>query len=251
MFNLERSISEWRRQMIAAGIQTPAPLEELESHLREEIERQLSLGVDEQKAFEISAARIGHAARIKNEFKKIGTTRKDMVRIIVMLMALFGTVLGGGMILPVLGQWRDRGVLHPGPLLAGSALAVFAACAVIYGVRTHHRTQGRKVISIFVFAAGSFYAVPLVQAFFIRKSDLPGWIFCAVLAAASILFYGGCLYRLWHPSTTSIGETRPRTIHRKMAAADARRRHPNTRAAGGTGKPFTRRIRAANKIRIE
>jgi len=31
MFNLEQSIADWRRQMIAGGIKTPVPLEELES----------------------------------------------------------------------------------------------------------------------------------------------------------------------------------------------------------------------------
>jgi hypothetical protein len=39
MFNLEQAISEWRRQMIAVGIKTPVPLEELESHLREDVEQ--------------------------------------------------------------------------------------------------------------------------------------------------------------------------------------------------------------------
>ena len=37
MFNLEQAIAEWRQQMLATGIQTPVPLEELEIHLREEI----------------------------------------------------------------------------------------------------------------------------------------------------------------------------------------------------------------------
>jgi hypothetical protein len=41
MFNLEQSIAEWRQQMLAAGIKTPATLNELESHLREEFERQI------------------------------------------------------------------------------------------------------------------------------------------------------------------------------------------------------------------
>ena len=35
MFNLEEKISEWRKQMLAAGIRSPVPLEELEIHLRE------------------------------------------------------------------------------------------------------------------------------------------------------------------------------------------------------------------------
>ncbi|MGO8763935.1 MAG: hypothetical protein ACLQSR_02225 [Limisphaerales bacterium] len=40
MFNIEEAIAEWRRQMLAAGIEAPVPLEELENHLREEIEQQ-------------------------------------------------------------------------------------------------------------------------------------------------------------------------------------------------------------------
>ena len=39
MFDLEQSITNWRKQMLAAGIKSPVPLEELEIHLREEIER--------------------------------------------------------------------------------------------------------------------------------------------------------------------------------------------------------------------
>jgi hypothetical protein len=128
------------------------------------------------------------------------------MRTIAMLIALFGTVFGGAMILPALGQWRDRGVLHLGPLLAGSTLAILAGCAVIYGVRIYRGTQSRKLISVFVIAAGNFYVVPLIQAFFISKIDLTEWIFCASLAAGSLLFYGGCLYRIWRPPTSPIGE---------------------------------------------
>src|ERR1700689_4723551 len=59
MFNLEKSISEWRKQMLAAGIKTPVPLEELEIHLREEIELQLKLGLRELEAFNFAAEKIG------------------------------------------------------------------------------------------------------------------------------------------------------------------------------------------------
>lgn len=45
MFNLDNAISEWRREMLAAGIKTPVPLEELESHLRDEIEQQTKSGL--------------------------------------------------------------------------------------------------------------------------------------------------------------------------------------------------------------
>jgi hypothetical protein len=72
MFNLEQSIAEWRRQMLAAGIETPVPLEELEIHLHEEIERQMKSGLDEQAAFETSVQQIGQAGTLKTEFAKAG-----------------------------------------------------------------------------------------------------------------------------------------------------------------------------------
>ena len=59
--------------MLAAGIKTPVPLEELESHLREEIERQMRSGLSEQQAFGIAMEKIGQAHELKREFKKTGT----------------------------------------------------------------------------------------------------------------------------------------------------------------------------------
>jgi hypothetical protein len=71
MFDLEQSIAEWRKQMQTAGIKSPLLLEELENHLREEIELQLISGLNEERAFEISTQKIGEAKFLKTEFKKI------------------------------------------------------------------------------------------------------------------------------------------------------------------------------------
>jgi hypothetical protein len=71
MFDLEQSIVEWRKQMLAAGIKTPVPLEELEIHLREEIERQMESGLNEQEIFNSAVQKIGQAKPLKTEFKKI------------------------------------------------------------------------------------------------------------------------------------------------------------------------------------
>ena len=204
MFDLEQSITNWREQMFAAGIEAAA-LEELESHLREEIEQAMRSGMGAQQAFELSVDLIGKAARINDEFKKIGMDARSPMRIVTLLMALCGTVKGGAMILPALGRWHVRGVLPLGPRLVGCALVVIAAGAAVCGIRTHRGTHGRKWISIFTVAAGCFYLVPLIQAFCIGKSDLAGWLFCIILAVVSVLFYGGCLYRLWSPGSPISG----------------------------------------------
>jgi hypothetical protein len=78
MFNLEPSITEWRRQMLAAGIKTPVPLEELESHLRDEIERQMKSGLDEADAFQTAVQKIGQPRMVQNEFKKVEEQRKAL-----------------------------------------------------------------------------------------------------------------------------------------------------------------------------
>lgn len=70
MFDLEPAITAWRKQMLAAGIKTPVPLEELESHLRDDVEQQIESGLSAQQAFENSVQRIGHANKLKSEFMK-------------------------------------------------------------------------------------------------------------------------------------------------------------------------------------
>jgi len=77
MFDLEQSIADWRKQMLAAGIKSPVPLEELEIHLREEIERQVKSGLSEQEFFNSAVQKIGQAHIIQNEFKKVEATKED------------------------------------------------------------------------------------------------------------------------------------------------------------------------------
>ncbi|HXR05249.1 MAG TPA: permease prefix domain 1-containing protein [Verrucomicrobiae bacterium] len=94
MFDLEKAIGDWRQRMLAAGIKTPVPLEELEIHLREEIERQMKSGLSGQKAFEISVRQIGQPETLKSEFKKIGTPVEmqkiiKLAGIVCVVVALF------------------------------------------------------------------------------------------------------------------------------------------------------------------
>jgi hypothetical protein len=71
MMNLEQAIAEWRRQMLAAGINNPVPLEELESHLRQDIHALVSAGKEESEAFQLAVSRLGSPAAVRIEFSKI------------------------------------------------------------------------------------------------------------------------------------------------------------------------------------
>jgi len=70
MFNLEQAIIEWRRQMLAAGIPAPIPLDELEAHLRDDIQRAVQGGDSEEQAFCVGVERLGSPGTLKVEFAK-------------------------------------------------------------------------------------------------------------------------------------------------------------------------------------
>ena len=93
MYNLEQSIVEWRKQMLAAGIISPVLLEELENHLREEIQQQIKFGLNEHDAFELSVQRIGPPGGLKHEFQKnersfMKQTAKISARVIGLLIGM-------------------------------------------------------------------------------------------------------------------------------------------------------------------
>jgi hypothetical protein len=74
MFNLEHAIAEWRQQMVEGGIDSSTTLDELEGHLRDDVERQTKSGADASNAFANAVKRIGPPATIKAEFKKVEKT---------------------------------------------------------------------------------------------------------------------------------------------------------------------------------
>jgi len=80
VFNLEQAIARWRQLMLGAGIQAPVPLEELECHLREDIERQVRTGIEEERAFELAVQQIGQAVELNQEFMKTGNAKWMMLR---------------------------------------------------------------------------------------------------------------------------------------------------------------------------
>jgi hypothetical protein len=71
MFNLETAIAEWRRQMLAAGIKQGVALDELQEHLRSDIELQMKSGIQIDKAFANAVERFGTGKRVGEEFTKV------------------------------------------------------------------------------------------------------------------------------------------------------------------------------------
>jgi hypothetical protein len=136
MFNLDHAISEWRKQMLAAGIKTPVPLDELEIHLREEIEQQIKLGLNEQKAFEISVRQIGQPKMLKREFKK--SERTFMKRTLIILIGIFAVLFGPAVFLPALAKHNHQGVSGSEviiPMVVGIIITLIGVSTAIFGFK--------------------------------------------------------------------------------------------------------------------
>jgi hypothetical protein len=71
MFNFEPYIQAWRRQMSTNGRVPAETLDELESHLRDNIECQIRSGKEPKEAFEAAIARLGNREVLEKEFAKI------------------------------------------------------------------------------------------------------------------------------------------------------------------------------------
>jgi hypothetical protein len=88
MFNLEQAIGKWREQMRANGMGSPEPLEELESHLRENIRKLRLSGASDREAFRMALSQMGEVSRVSAEFKKLNRG--------LSIPGLVGFVLWGG-----------------------------------------------------------------------------------------------------------------------------------------------------------
>jgi hypothetical protein len=90
MFELEKAIEQWRRQMSARGLKTSEVLKELEGHLREDVEQQVRAGENVQRAFEAAVRRLGQADALRTEFKKTaGTPAARMMALACALLVGF------------------------------------------------------------------------------------------------------------------------------------------------------------------
>src|SRR5437870_3535728 len=90
MFDLESAIADWRRKMMAVGIKSGEALEELESHLRDDLQAQLEKGLPPKHAFALAVARLGPGGALREEYSKIASDKFSFLPRIL-LIACFVT----------------------------------------------------------------------------------------------------------------------------------------------------------------
>ena len=81
MHNLETSIAQWRKSMVARSKISEETLDELESHLRETVDQLVRSGSTEDSAFQRAITQLGPMPGLASEFKKLEASTWWPVRI--------------------------------------------------------------------------------------------------------------------------------------------------------------------------
>lgn len=74
MFTVEDAVQNWRLELSQRQTMTPADIEEMETHLRDEMDNLQTTGLTQEESFLVASHRIGNADQVAAEFAKINTT---------------------------------------------------------------------------------------------------------------------------------------------------------------------------------
>ena len=150
MFDLESQIRAWRSELSSALGDRPDVLDELEGHLRDEIDRRVRGGGSPQQAFDAARARLGDTGVLKAEFAKLDRRRAWVpawlataaVMLAVVIVACWAAArTGGGGMQPLL-AWHVVAVTGGyGAALAAGGLAAWAALAHVMRRWDDHRAR--------------------------------------------------------------------------------------------------------------
>ncbi len=109
MSDVERQIEQWRHALRTSAAFGASDIDELESHLREEMERLRPLGLSETEAFLVAHHRLGAAEALETEYEKVNTDRRSLLRL---------SWMAAGVLVYFLAGYLAVGVSHAGMIAA-------------------------------------------------------------------------------------------------------------------------------------
>jgi hypothetical protein len=136
MFNLDQASANWRRRLMAAGIKSSEILDELECHLRQDVQWQKQAGLAEEQAFKTAVERIGDAGALKTEFDKNNSIKR--MKALIISAGMLAILVGLAFVLPAVAQYRHSGAMtnqEVGLFVLGGALTLGGGGAAVFGFK--------------------------------------------------------------------------------------------------------------------
>jgi hypothetical protein len=143
MFSLDDAVVAWRRQMLMAGVQSPEPLDELESHLLDDVDQQMNSGLDAARAFEVAARRMGPAVELQSEFQKAHPNQQMKQKLTKILIVIAVLAFGASLILPAAAKWKAHETFAPGDIFQFT-VTIFAYGALCGGLCVYEVLNRRR-----------------------------------------------------------------------------------------------------------
>jgi hypothetical protein len=213
MRDLEKQIAEWRRKVAKTVGHRENVLDELEAHLREEIERSVSAGSAPEDAFQSASDKIGVPAAVGSEFQKLalGWRAQWMPVKLARIFVIFLALLLGAYLIYNLGGARLLLASHVASVTLGFVLVfVIGALAMCYvGARllrppgpTHEYLLLRTMLQ-FAGLAAILSIIGIVLAMFWAKANWGRYWAWDAKEVGALLVVGSALV------TLAVGWLRP------------------------------------------
>ena len=162
--DIESKIEQWRNFCLKSGSLSDSDMDELEDHLREEIQSLKQQRLSEEEAFLVAVSRMGNLPSLSAEFRKINTHN--------LWKNLF--------VQPVNIEERQKNTRD---LIRIVSLAIGAGLLTevprIFGIDI----EGN---SLFYIRNMSFFVLPFITAFFIMKRSIPFLSLLNIIGAFSV-----------------------------------------------------------------
>ncbi len=168
MFDLNTAISSWRQELGQNDALNTGDLNEMESHLRDEIEDLAGGALSPQEAFIVAAHRLGDTGQIAAEFAKVHGSRIGRRRFFWMLTGVLTFILAGA--------------------LSAAVAKACAVLAVFVGLQGYTVGAMESIVSVVVLIAlvGITYCLFGPGLFGIRAASLVKNPFFAALSVAAL-----------------------------------------------------------------
>jgi hypothetical protein len=142
MSDVEHQIEQWRQALRTSEAFGTSDLDELESHLREEMERLRPLGLSETESLLVARHRLGTTEDLEIEYEKVNTDRRSLRRLSWMAVGALVYILAGHVAI---------GISHGG-MLAALPLRVGPAALAWIGVATTAVTAAALLLIVWACA---------------------------------------------------------------------------------------------------
>jgi cation transport ATPase len=164
MFDLEKQIVEWRQKLLAAGIKAPVPLDELENHLRSEIERLMQAGMDAKESCETAMEKMGAANALQIEFAKVEkenrAAREARLTLVFSLMAIWGMAAAMAVLVVFrVGTFSEMTSAQQNSAYAALSLMLFFGFGGRFGHKFFPRIGRKQIRYAICVSAGAVMAV--------------------------------------------------------------------------------------------